>query len=139
MTQQTTSSYPNTASILAIVGGILMVLVGLLMAAVSVFIIPHLPSSYFSSSPTVTLPPATIQQFASFVVGGLGAFGLICGIIVLVSAVMLQVSPSKWRTWGILILVFSVLSFLGTGGLVVGAILGIVGGAMALSWKPPTQ
>jgi hypothetical protein len=139
MTQQTKSSYPNTASILAIVGGVLMILVGLLLAAVSIFIIPHLPSSYFSSSSTVMLTPANIQQFASFVVGALGAFGLISGIIVLTSAVMLQANPSRRRTWGVLILVFSVLSFLGTGGLVVGAILGIAGGAMVLTWKPPTQ
>jgi hypothetical protein len=116
-----------------------MILVGLLLAAVSIFIIQHLPSSYFSSNSTVMLTPATIQQFASFVVGGLGAFGLISGIIVLTSAVMLQANPSKRRTWGVLILVFSVLSFLGTGGLVVGAILGIAGGVMALTWKPPTQ
>ena len=126
------------ASILALVGGTLMVLIGLLLVAVSVFIIPYLPSSYFSSNSTVTLSPTTIQRFASFVGGGLGAFGLISGTIVLASAVMLQVNPSRRRTWGVLILVFSVLSFLGTGGLVVGAILGIVGGVKALTWKPPT-
>ncbi len=139
MTQQTTSGYPNTASILALAGGILMVLGGLLFVAISALIIPHLPSSFFSSASTTMFSPATIQGFASFVVGGLGAFGLISGIIVLASAVMLQANPGRRRTWGVLILVFSVLSFLGTGGFVVGAILGIVGGVTTLRWKPQTQ
>jgi hypothetical protein len=139
MTQQTKSEYPNTASILALVGGILMVLGGLLLVGVSIFIIPHLPSSDFSSNSAAQLSPANIQGLASFVVGGMGAFGLVSGIIVAVSGMMLQARPNSQRTWGILILVFSVLSFLGTGGFVVGAILGIVGGAKALTWKPLMQ
>src|SRR2546426_7471759 len=89
---------------------------------------------------TFTFSPALIQGFASFVIGGLGAFGLVSGIIVLTSAIMLQVNPSSSRrTWGVLILVLSVLSFLGTGGFVAGAILGIIGGIKALTWKPPTN
>ncbi len=119
-----------------------MVLAGFLLVAVSAFIIPHLASSFFSHvqpNSTGRFSPATIQGFASFVIGGLGAFGLISGIIVLASAVMLQVNLSGRRTWGVLILVFSVLSFLGTGGFVAGAILGIVGGVKALTWKPPTH
>ena len=83
--------------------------------------------------------PSTIQHFASAIVGGLGAFGLTSGVIVLASAVMLQVKPNLRRTWGVLILIFSVLSFFGTGGFVVGAILGILGGVMTLRWKPPGQ
>jgi len=47
--------------------------------------------------------------------------------------------PDQQRTWGVLILVFSVLSFLGLGGFVVGAILGIVGGVFALRWKPAVR
>ena len=34
--------------------------------------------------------------------------------------------------FGVLILVFSVLSFFGSGGFVIGAILGIIGGVMTL-------
>jgi len=116
-----------------------MVLAGLIFVAVSAIIIPHLPSTYFSTNSTVAITPAAVQGFASFIIGGLGAFGLISGAIVLGSGVMLQVSPARRRAWGVLILVFSVLSLLGTGGFVVGAVLGIVGGAMALTWKPPTQ
>ena len=138
MTQQTKSEYPNTASILALVGGILVVLGGLLLLGVSAFIIPHLPTHYFVTNSSVNVSPESIRGFASFIVGGMGAFGLVSGIIVAGSAVMLQTNPDRQRTWGVLILVFSVLSFLGMGGFVVGAVLGIVGGALVLRWKPPT-
>jgi hypothetical protein len=135
MTQQTSSVYPNTASILALAGGILMVLSGGLLLAVSVFILPNLD---YTNLP----PPANVSNMAGLVsgaVGMVGLFGLISGIIVIVSAAMLQADPNRRRTWGVLTLVFSVLSFLGLGGFIVGAILGIVGGAKALTWKSPTQ
>jgi hypothetical protein len=137
--RQSSQSYPTTAFILALVGGILMVLCGLLLVAVSTIIIPHLPPSDFNTNSTVTLSRASIQGLASFVVGALGVFGLISGAIVVASAVMLQASPARRRTWGVLILVFSALSFLGLGGFVAGAVLGIVGGAMALRWTPKQQ
>jgi len=34
------------------------------------------------------------------------------------------------------VLVFSVLSLLGMGGFFIGAVFGIVGGMLALTWKP---
>jgi hypothetical protein len=36
----------------------------------------------------------------------------------------------------VLILVFSILSFLGMGGFFVGGVIGIIAGALALSWNP---
>jgi hypothetical protein len=135
MTQQTASAYPNTASILALAGGILMILGGVFFLAVSVFILPNLNYSNLQTPPNVTNMPGLI----SGAVGLVGVFGLASGIIVLASAVMLRTSPSQYKTWGVLILVFSILSFVGLGGFVVGAILGVVGGIMTLTWKPPTQ
>ena len=137
MTQQT-KSYPTAATVLALVGGVLMVLAGLIFLAVSAVIIPHIPPPFFHQNDTA-ITPETIRGFASTILGGLGAFGLISGAIVLGSGVMLQVDTDRRRTWGVLILVFSVLSFLGTGGFVIGAILGIMGGVLALTWKPPVQ
>lgn len=61
--------------------------------------------------------------------------GLVSGIIIIVGAVMLQSRPAEAQTWGVLILVFSVISIFGTGGFVLGAILGIIGGILALTWK----
>ena len=49
---------------------------------------------------------------------------------------MLYTNPGSRSIWGILIIVFSVLSFFGFGGFIIGAILGIIGGVLALRWKP---
>jgi len=135
MTEESTHGYPKTASILSLVGGLLIVLSGVLLMAVSAFILPHVDFG------NVTLPsnfnPGSMTAIAQGVVGVMGTFGLVSGIIVVISAVMLLASVGQRRTWGVLILVFSVLSFLGLGGFVVGAILGLVGGVLALRWKPP--
>jgi len=136
MTQETKSGYPRTASILALVGGILIILGGTLFLAVSTFILPHLDYSNLRTPPGLT--PASIPSLVSGIVWTMGLFGLVSGIIVLTSAVMLLTSPSQRRTWGVLMLVFSILSFLGLGGFIVGAILGIAGGILTLRWKPPT-
>jgi hypothetical protein len=128
------SAYPRTASILALVGGMIIVLGGVIFIGVSAFVIPHLNFS------NMTVPQgfnrANLPGLVSGVVGAMGVVGLVCGAIVLVSATMLLAKVGQRRTWGILILVFSVLSFIGLGGFIIGAILGIIGGILTLRWKP---
>ena len=46
--------------------------------------------------------------------GVLGVVGLVFGIIVIVSAIMLNSRPEQHSTWGILIVLFSVLSIFGS-------------------------
>ena len=60
---------------------------------------------------------------------------LISGIIVMVGAVMLNARPAEHMAWGAIVLIFSAVSFLGMGGFFIGAILGIAGGAIALSFR----
>jgi len=67
---------------------------------------------------------------------GLMLVSLVLGVLVIIGAVMIDIQPSQSNTWGIIVLVFSIVSFLGMGGFLIGAVLGIVGGALALSWKP---
>jgi len=84
-------------------------------------------------------------QFSGMMGGlgvGLGLFGvlgLIFGIIVIISAFMLNSKPQEHSTWGTIIVIFSVLSIFGSmmGGFGVGLILGLVGGILAITWKPP--
>ncbi len=134
--QKPTSSYPKAASLLALVGGMIIILGGAIFLGVSAFVIPHLDLG------NVTVPQgmdkAALPVLISGVLGVMGGFGLVCGAVVLVSATMLLARVGNWRTWGVLILVFSVLSFVGLGGFVIGAILGIAGGILTLRWKPPT-
>ncbi len=67
---------------------------------------------------------------------GITAVGVISGIVVLVGAVMLYTRPSSAPTWGLLVLIFSIVSFFGMGGFFIGAILGVVGGALAMAGRP---
>jgi hypothetical protein len=70
--------------------------------------------------------------------GFIGILGLIFGLIVILSAVMLNSRPHEHTTWGILIVVFSALSLFGSmmGGFGVGLLLGLIGGILAITWKP---
>ena len=71
-----------------------------------------------------------------YIYAGLGALVLISGIIIIIGAVMLQSKPEQHSQWGLLILIFSIISILGGYGLVlVGLILGVIGGIMAITWK----
>jgi len=72
--------------------------------------------------------------------GFTGLLTVLFGIIVIISALMLHSHPYQHTTWGILIVIFSASSTFGMmTGLGIGLILGIVGGILAIVWKPPTQ
>jgi hypothetical protein len=155
MTQET---HPSKASVLAIVAGALMVAAGVILLVVSAYIMPHIDdfiaqgirsgefnvtspnfnNTFFNHVNSTNFLSSSVPGFVGGIVTSVGVFGLVSGIIVLVSGVMLRTSPGQRTLWGTLILVFSVLSFLGTGGFVVGAILGIIGGILALTWHAPT-
>jgi|SRR5438093_11403568 len=63
--------------------------------------------------------------------------GLVSGTVVVLGSVMLYTRPSANQLWGALILTFSVVSiFGGMGGFLAGLVLGVVAGALALTWRP---
>ena len=64
---------------------------------------------------------------------GISVIALVCGVIVLIGAIMLKVQPRDHIIWAVIIVVFSVVSFVGMGGYFIGAILGIIGGGYELS------
>ncbi len=115
---------PKAAFILSMLAGIFMVGSAALRLAIRAFF-----RSYGPYIGTYT---------GMHMMGGFG-FGLlrsiitlVFGIIVIVSALMLYRRPQRHRLYGILIMIFSVLS----GG-IIGVILGLVGGILAIIWKPP--
>jgi CDP-diglyceride synthetase len=69
----------------------------------------------------------------------LSIMGLFSGIVIIVGAVMLRARPQDHLTWGILILIFAIVSFADMGGYFIGAVLGIIGGAFAISYRPRTM
>ena len=60
---------------------------------------------------------------------------LIGGILVLVGATMMNARPQETTIWGIVVIIFSIIGFTGMGFSILGAIIGIIGGAIALSYN----
>jgi len=74
------------------------------------------------------------QQFASGIVLG-SIVSIVFGAIVIGGAILMFKKPLQTHQWGVIVLVASVLSFTGMGGFMIGAILGIIGGVIALTKK----
>jgi hypothetical protein len=53
-----------------------------------------------------------------------------------IAALVLRIHPEEHFMWGAVIVAFSAVSFVGMGGYFVGAVFGIVGGVIALNYKP---
>ena len=121
------SEKPTKALILSLIAGILILSNTTLLGVAATWfpwIIPTLPGS--SANDTTVLY-------------GLTAVGLIFGVLVLLGAIMLHIKPVNKKAWSITILVFSIPSVVTGGGFIIGSILGIIGGASALSRKPKMQ
>ena len=66
-----------------------------------------------------------------------GVFGIICGTLVILSSIMLYIKPAMHKMWSKIIVIFSILSWLGAlGGLMIGFTLGLIGGILGFMWKP---
>jgi hypothetical protein len=70
-----------------------------------------------------------------------GGIGALLGILVIVGGVMMWVRPQQHVIWGVLVIVFAVISIpLGGGGFILGFILALIGGILGLVFKPtPTM
>ena len=73
--------------------------------------------------------------------GLMGIVGAVFGIVIIISAVMLNGRSNGHTTWGVLIIIFSALSVFGgmMSGFGLGAILGVIGGILAIVWKPSSS
>lgn len=73
--------------------------------------------------------------------GSLLLISLVAGPVVTIGALLLNSRPAEHVTWGALVLVFSLIGFLGMDGFLIGigALLGVVGGVFALSWRPTRE
>jgi hypothetical protein len=115
---------PKLAFTLSLIAGILIVCNAVAVGVAGAYfpwIFPTLPGS----DNNATVPFVTISVIA-----------LVCGALVLFGAMMLRIKPESKKAWGILIIVFSMPSVITGGGFIIGFILGIIGGAKALRWKP---
>lgn len=125
---------PMVPFVLSLISGILILIGGLTVTYLGMWRFEFMGRMMRGYGYAFAARPGYFSPFISFV----GMLGIIFGVIVIASAVMLNRRPTQHKTWGILILIFSILGiFGGMAGYLVGLILGIVGGALAITWKPP--
>lgn len=116
--EEVSNEKPSAAYALSLVAGIFVILGGI----------------------AVTVVGALATFFIAGVGGLLGILGIVWGVLILVFASRLNSDPSSHSTSGALIIVFSVLSWVGSfGGLFIGFLLGLIGGILAITWNPSTQ
>lgn len=87
--------------------------------------------------------PGTAFKFA-LMPGSLIWAGILVGVIIVIFGLFLWVQPSIRYLLGVLIILFSLFSFITSdfGGLLLGMLLGLVGGSLAMAWipnAPPTR
>jgi hypothetical protein len=107
-----------------------------------------LPLIWYSYMPScITCMGMTMMQDRGIMDKGIGMYGwwqwlgmplttivgLVSGSLVILGSIMLGNKPQEVRIWGTLILVSSIISLLGMGGFIIGPILGIISGVLALS------
>jgi hypothetical protein len=114
--QSNANQYPESAYRISVIGGIFVILGGMIFMAIGI----------------------ALGGIGDIYGGIYGVLGIIWGIIIIVGAMRLKSHPNNHVTWGIIILIFSIISWFGaTGGLFIGFILGVIGGILAIVWHPP--
>ncbi len=121
---------PTGAAVLCIIGGVLILAYGALIVG--------LGASGMASTLNITQPGVT-PGFISAALEALGVWGIICGIVVIVMGLLVYTRPRHHVAWGLLAILFSILSIFGGGGLIIGLIIGIIGGIWAAVWKLPVE
>ena len=78
-------------------------------------------------------PYGVPQMMSWWWIGSMSLVSVAIGAIILGSAYMLYRQPNNAKQWGLFILAGSILGLLWLGGFAIGSILGIIGGALAIS------
>ena len=110
--------------VLSLIAGIFVILGGLFIAFVGSVV------SSFGYLANGGASPGTVVTIV-------GVVGIIFGLIMIVGAAMMYSNPKSAKMWGAIVLVMSILSwFTAVGGLVIGFLLGLIGGILAIVFKP---
>ena len=122
--------------ILSIIGGVLILGYGVLIIGLGV--------GGFGSMINLTGTQGMSAGTVNLALEAVGGWGVVCGILVILGAAMIHRRPASHVAWGLVTVLFSILSIFGGAGLFIGLIIGIVGGAWAVIWKstqdvPPAE
>ncbi len=128
------TSMRTTAFILSLVGGLIIVIGGVVQTLL--LFLGSYGGIYYGMGPGMM----SSYGFYGYGAGWMTALSLIAlafGVIVVIGAIMLNARPTEHLTWAVIILIFSIASLVGMGGYFIGAVLGLAGGAIALSYRRP--
>jgi hypothetical protein len=113
---------PTAAMVLSLIGGLFVIFGGATLAFAGSIIGSFNFTGAASASQTVL---------------ALGIVGVLMGLIMVVGGVMLYSKPASAKMWGVIVLVLSIISWVtALGGFFIGFLLGLIGGILALTFKP---
>ena len=75
----------------------------------------------------------TMMGGAPMLSAAMPLWGLVTGLVMVIGAFRVRASERDAMPWGVAILVASALSLLAVGGFLIGAVLGVVGGGVAVA------
>ena len=135
---------PTAAFILSLIGGIFILLGGGMRSMMVSYGFSSMMSDYWRYDGMMSQygweHGPGFGMMGRYAFGGIfGLVSVLFGVSVIVGALMLYNNPAQHTKWSIVILIFSVLSIFATAGFGTGFILGIIGGILALAWKPPKK
>jgi len=113
---------PTAAMVLSLIGGLFVIFGGVTLAFVG---------SIFSGL------NVSGAASASNAVLALGVVGIIMGLVMVVGGFMMYSKPTSTKMWGVIVLILAIISWVtAIGGFFIGFLLGLIGGILALTFKP---
>jgi len=103
---------------LSLAAGIIILISGI------IFPVWHL--AFFPAMSSMMGPPFDVN------IGVSSVAIMTCGAIIIGTSIMMYKIPAQSRIWGAFVIVFSILSMLEMGGFLIGGIIGLIGGSMAI-------
>jgi len=120
--------------ILSIIGAIIVLFGAISLLSFSPDLLAVSEEQLKTFEPLAEMTGMTVEEMLNSVYGGMGVFGIVCAILIIVGALLAYYKGMR-VAGGIIIIIFSFLSIFSLGGFVIGMILGIVGGALILATK----
>ncbi|MDW5562336.1 MAG: DUF6114 domain-containing protein [Methanomassiliicoccus sp.] len=111
-------NYPRNAFLLSVIGGTLILIQG--------FMVIFFRSVIYALIDSLDIGLETVL---------IGIMLFLAGLIIDSSAASLVYRPDRRRSAGGMIILFSLISLFFGGGYIIGSILGMVGGILAITWR----
>ncbi len=114
--------YPRGAHLLSLIGGIL-ILIDAIVVLIAFAVLGTALASF------------GLGAFGAIIIA-LAGIGVVFALLIIFGALRIKSQPTSAHTWGIVIILLALISFLGGGGFYIGSILALIGGILAVVWKP---